>query len=351
MAVRSRSKQLAQLLTAVFACAAFAAGCGGGGGGTHATAPSGGGTSAATSGYTQGVITGFGTIHLGSGADEKIFHVEHAMLRRMDDDIAHDGLDDDEVLFRLGMKVEVFHDADSLEAREVRFMDDLEGPITAKPSTHAGATFDVLGVPVLVDGNTHFDDSMENTGLTLAGLSVGNVIELSGDMDANGVFHATFIEAKRVSASGRTFEIKGEIQDLSGSAPNQTFKVGGATLTMNSTSEIRDLGLGLSNGVFVEVKTQSTTAPFIVTRIEGLTGDMDEPENEVRGAEEASMEGFITNLTGASPNFSFTLGATHVTTSSVTTGLNLIHANAHIEAEGPVGAAGEIKATRIESRP
>jgi len=350
MAVRSRSILLAQSLTAAAACALFAAGCGGGGG-THSTAPSGGGTSAATSGYTQGAITAFGTIHLGSGADEKIFHVEHATLKRLDDGIEHQGLDDDGVMFRVGMKVEIFHDADSTEAREVRFMDDLEGPITAKPSTHAGATFDVLGLPVLVDANTHFDDSMESTGLTLGGLSVGNVIELSGDRDGNGVFHATFIEAKRVSAAGRTFEVKGDVAGLSGSAPNQSFTVNGVTFNMSSTSETRDLAVGLANGLFVEVKTTSTTAPFIVTRIEGLGGDMDEPENEVRGAEEASMEGFITNLTGSSPNFSFTLGDTHVTTSSATTGLNLIHANAHVEAEGPVGASGEIKATRIETRP
>src|SRR5262249_52962989 len=152
-------------------------------------------------------------------------------------------------------------------------------------------------------------------------------------------------------AAGRTFEIKGVVSDLSGSMPNQTFKVNGVTFNMTSTSEVRDLVLGLTNGLFVEVKTTSLTAPFIVTRIEGLTGDMEAPENEVRGADEASVEGFITDLTGASPNFSFTLGRTHVTTSSVTTGLNLIHANAHIEAEGPVGGAGEIKATRIETRP
>jgi len=230
-------------------------------------------------------------------------------------------------------------------------MDDLEGPITAKPSAHAGATFDVLGVPVLVDGNTHFDDSIGGSGLTLAGLTVGNVIELSGDFDASGVMHATFIEGEHASAAGRTFEIKGEVANLSGAFPNQTFTVNGATFTMNSTSQLHDM-VSLSNGVFVELKTTSTSAPFIVTRIEGLNGDFDEAENEVRGADEASVEGFVTGLTGSSPNFSFTIAGTHVTTSSATTvGLSLVHANAHIEAEGPVGANGEIKATRISARP
>ena len=72
----------------------------------------------------------------------------------------------------------------------------------------------------------------------------------------------------------------------------------------------------------------------------------------MRGADEASVEGFVTGLTGSSPNFSFTLAGTRVTTSSATTvGLSLVHANAHIEAEGPVGSTGEIKATRISARP
>src|SRR5262249_43941763 len=265
------------------ALALAAAGCGGSG---HAAGPAagGGGTSAGTSGFTQGVITAFGTIHMGSGSHEEVFDVDEAILKRLDDGLTHDRTGDDQVVFRVGMKVEVFHDADSTRATEVRFMDDIEGPITAKPSAHAGATFDVLGVPVLVDGQTHFDDTIEHSGLTLAGLTVGNVIELSGLFDANGVLHATFIEGEHASAAGRTFEVKGEVTGLAGTAPNQTFTVNGVTFTMNSSSELRDLATGLNEGTFVEVKTQSTSAPFVVTRIEGLAGDFEEVENEVRDA-------------------------------------------------------------------
>jgi hypothetical protein len=163
------------------------------------------------------------------------------------------------------------------------------------------------------------------------------------------VLHATFIE-RAPDATGRTFEIKGDISNLSGSVPNQTFAVNGVTFTMNSTSQVHDLA-GLSNGVGVEVKTQSTSAPFIVTRVEGLAGDFDEAENEVRGADEASVEGFIKNLTGSSPSFSFTISGTRVTTSATTVGLGLVVANAHVEAEGPVGTTGEIKARKTSARP
>jgi hypothetical protein len=95
MVVRPNSS----LTLALLAAAALVAGCGGGGG-THSTAPgTGGGTSAGTSGFTQGVITGFGTIHLGSGADERVFHVENAILKRVDDGIEHDSQNDDTDMF------------------------------------------------------------------------------------------------------------------------------------------------------------------------------------------------------------------------------------------------------------
>ena len=113
MAVRSVcSRSLGTIAAAFFVAAlvASAGGCGGGGG--RATGPGGVVPPASATGFTEGVITGFGTIHMGSGTNEKIFHVEDAVLERLDDGVRHDGLDDDQLVFRVGMKVEVFHDGD-----------------------------------------------------------------------------------------------------------------------------------------------------------------------------------------------------------------------------------------------
>ncbi len=342
--------RLLQLAGTALALGLLVGGCGGSS--SSSTAPAGGGTTAGTNGFTQGVITAFGTLHMGSGADERIFDTQSAVLKRLDDGVTHDRMNDDNTMFRVGMKVEVFHSADSSRAIEVHYMNDLEGPITAKPSATATATFDVLGVPVRVDGSTHFDDTMGGSGLTLAGLVVGNVLEVSGSFDAAGVLHATFIEGRHASGAGRTFEIKGKLANVAGTAPTQTFKVNGVDFVTDASTVLRDIGVGLANGVFVEVKTVSASAPFLVTRLEGLSGDFDSPENEVRGADKASVEGFVTGLTGTSPNFTFTLNGTQVTTSSATTvGLGLVSANAHIEAEGPVSASGQIQAIRISARP
>ncbi len=305
---------------------------------------------ATTTGFTRGVITGFGTIHLGTRPDEKVFHTEHAMLKRVDDGVAHNSMGDDSLVFRRGMEVEIHHSDGDSNAVEVRFMNDLEGPITARPSATAGATFDVLAVPVLVDANTNFDDSFGHSGLTLAGLAVGNVVEVSGSYDGNGVLHATFIEGKRATASGRTFELKGTIADLAGTAPNQTFTVAGAQFATDNTSTLRDFRAGLANGQFVEVKTLSTTEPFLVSRVELGSGDLEDSNQRVGRASKASVEGIVAGLTGASPNFTFTLDGTTIATSPATAGIGLVVANAHIEAEGPVDSQGVIHALRIAPR-
>jgi len=312
-------------------------------------------TSAGTTGFTSGVITGFGTLHLGTGQNEKVFDVRNAVMKRVDDNVvdhnaSHDAHEDN-VVFRIGMRVEIFHEMDDNNAVEVRFKDDLEGPITAKPSAVAGATFDVLGVPVNA-ANANFDDSLGNSGLTPAGLAVGDVIEVSGLFDNNGVLQATFIEGKKpaAQAAGRTFEITGTIDNVTGTAPTQVVTVHGVPFQLDANTNLHDMTSGLAIGMLVEIKTQSTTAPFLATKIESTAGDFENPENEIMNARKASVEGFVTGLTGTTPNFSFTLNGTSITTSSATTvGLGLVSPGAHIEAEGPV-AGGVIEATKIFSR-
>jgi len=346
--MKKATKYMFAIGTAVAAAFALSA-CGGGGGGMSGTT-----TSAGTTGFTSGVITGFGTLHLGTGQNEKVFDVRNAVMKRVDDNVvdhnANHDAHEDNVVFRLGMRVEIFHDADDNNAVEVRFKNDLEGPITAKPSAVAGATFDVLGVPVNA-ANANFDDSLGNSGLTLAGLAVGDVIEVSGLFDNNGVLQATFIEGEKTAAqaAGRTFEITGTIDNVTGTAPNQVVTVHGVQFQLDANTNLHDLTSGLAIGMMVEIKTQNPS-PFLVTKIEPTAGDFDNPENEIRNAAKASVEGFVTGLTGTTPNFSFTLSGTSVTTSSATVGLGLVSPGAHIEAEGPV-AGGVINATKISPRP
>src|SRR5262252_3833233 len=124
MALRLRTALVPGL--AVVALLAIMAGCGGS---SRSTGPmQGAGTSA--TGFTQGVISGFGTIHIGRGTSERVFHTEGATLTLYDDGVTHTGRGDDASMFRVGMKVKIYCDKDdSTRAHEVIFMNDLEGPI------------------------------------------------------------------------------------------------------------------------------------------------------------------------------------------------------------------------------
>lgn len=358
MALRSRTVLV--FCSSALALSALVAGCGS----SHSTAPLSTGDLSSATGLAQGVITGFGTIHFGRGTNERVYHTEGATLTLYDDGVTrYSGGEDDASMFKLGMKVKMYCDKnDSTHAREVIFMNDVEGPITAKPSGTSGATFDVLDVPVLADANTHFDDDISHghghshSGLTLDSLKVGNVVEVSGNFDANGILHATFVEAKSDSAAGQTFEIKGLITDLSGAPPTQTFKVHGASFTTDMNTHIDNLSMGLADSVFVQVKTMSTTSPFLATRVSGLESDDDhhghgegddDNDHNHHHVQNAEVEGFVTGLTGTSPNFSFMLDMKNVVTSSATKGLSLVMANAHIEVKGPVDSTGTIMAQKI----
>ena len=347
----ARPHSLLVLSLAALALLVFMAGCGTS---SNSTAPGAGGSAIVTGGgFTQGVITRFGTIHLGSGANERVFHTEGATLSRLDDGVSRQGRGDrdDNDMFHAGMKVKIYCDRDdSVHARKVTFMNDLEGPITAKPSAKAGATFDVLGVGVLVDANTRFDDRFEDMGGTVDSLMVGNLIELSGDFDASDVLHATFIRFIRDTTRARdTFEIKGDILNLAGSPPTQTFSVHGAQFTTDMNTRIVDKGV-LADSMFVKVSTKSTTSPMLATRVDDLSDDDHrDSRHDVHDSERASVEGFITGLTGSSPNFSFTVDGTHVTTTSATRGLSNVVANKRIEVHGLVDATGAIVAAKISS--
>src|SRR5690349_20738584 len=97
-----------------------------------------GGTTAGTTGFTRGVITAFGSVHLG----DKVFTTSATTIRkRLDDGPDNIPGSDDATTFRKGMVVEVCHKSGDLNAVEIQFKDDLEGPVTdVTDATH----FDVL---------------------------------------------------------------------------------------------------------------------------------------------------------------------------------------------------------------
>jgi Domain of unknown function (DUF5666) len=220
-------------------------------------------------------------------------------------------------------------------ATSIEFNAAVEGPVQSIDAT--AGTLVVLGQTVKVSASTSFDDNLQPA--SLAGISAGMVVEVSGFRDANGVIHATRIEAKNAT---EPFELTGEVANLDDAAKH--FAIGTQVVDYSS-AQLDDLpGGALANGLTVEVKGQlDANGVLLATRVEGKPDDM-QGNNE----DEARVEGLITRFASATD---FDVNGQAVTTTANTRFENGTSAdlalNVRVEVEGEV-RNGVVQAEKIE---
>lgn len=286
--------------------------CGGGGGGSTAGGPGTGNEppQAATS-YTQGPITGFGSVIVaGVRFDDSTAEV-------LDDNGGRRSRSD----LKLGMVVQL--DAGAVDpasatavARRVRWAHELVGPVGNIDLP--GSTVQVLGQTVLVTGNTVFDSTLAGG---LQALGSGAVVEVHGILDsANVRIVATRIEPR---PGATVFSLRGAVVGLDSSA--KTFRIGDALIAYGGLAAA-DVPSGLADGAIVRVQLQTAqvNGAWVATR---LAGGLRLPEGATA---DARVEGAITALTS--------------TASFVINGLAVNAANASF----PDGTAGLVLGARVE---
>ncbi|HEX7888654.1 MAG TPA: DUF5666 domain-containing protein [Ramlibacter sp.] len=246
--------------------------CGGGGGGGGGGVVGGGGVdTGGTGSFMAGRISGFGSIIVnGVRFDDRAARVVDE-----DDDGRAMGPGD----LRLGMVVRVLAGATTAgtggglptaTATAITIESEIKGPVESKT---APDTLVVFGQTVKVDAATVFD------GTTFAAIAVGNILEVSGFLGANGVVTATRIERENAA---NEFKVRGFIADLDPVA--QTFRIG--TAIFNFASAARLPATPLANGQFVRVRTQTVrnaAGQWVVNRIDlrqAVEQDRDEAEVE-----------------------------------------------------------------------
>ncbi|HKE44515.1 MAG TPA: DUF5666 domain-containing protein [Steroidobacteraceae bacterium] len=276
----------------------------------------------------MGTISGFGSVFVNG--------VEFSTASA---NITIDGRRGSESELRVGQVVRVSGriDADGRHgtATSIDFDDAVEGPVASIDA--AAGTLVVLGQTVKVDATTSFDDNLQPA--SLAGIAVGMVIEVSGMRDAQGVIHATRIEAKAANAQ---VEVTGEVANLDEAA--KRFDIG--TLTVDySAAQLDDLPGGVpANGLTVEAKgTLDANGVLLATRIEGKQQDMPGDDDD-----QAKLEGLITRFVSATD---FDVNGQAVTTSANTefergTSADLA-LNVRVEVEGEL-LNGVVQATKVE---
>jgi len=312
----------------------LAAGCGGGSSGgaapdTPTTPPVGG---IGRTGIAQGPISTFGSVvvngvHYDTSA--AVFTVNGAS-----------GSQDD---LSVGQVITVSGTIDdngtSGDADTVNFDDNVKGPVQSIDT--AASQVVVLGQTVLIGPETSFDDSISPA--SIAGLSVGDIIEVSGLVDASGRITATRIESK---PAGTEFEVLGVVSNLD--SANFRFNINDLVVDYSNATLDNFTGGQISNGDLVEAKgtTLSANDELEASRVELKNGLPD-----VVDGDHIEIQGFITRFVSAQDfdvtSFPITTTASTVYEGGVEADLGL---NIKVEVEGDVNANGVLVATKVDIR-
>jgi hypothetical protein len=200
-------------------------------------------------------------------------------------------------------------------------------------------TLTIGGLVVHVDANTMFDDSIP--GGTLAGIVVGDRIEVHGFASATGDAQATRIE--KADAGDNESELTGPLSGLDTVA--KRFTVGTMVVDYSTATLERFPSTGPANGDLVEVKgtTLNGDGSLKATLVQKEDGGIDGKDGD--GAE---LEGLVTRFVSPAD---FDVNGQKVTTAAATVYVGGTVADlkmdARVEVEGALDANGTLVAAKI----
>ncbi len=286
----------------------------GGGGDTNVAGGGIGGT-----GMSSGPISAFGSIFV-NGIE---FETDDTI-------IIVNGQETTESDLKIGMVVQVEGTIDpnsnTGNASRISFNENVKGPIQEIDDD----TLIVLGQTVTVDRLTVLDSIIEVTEL-----KVGDVVNVSGLVDAEGTIHATRIVRESSIAE---FEIVGQVEQLD--LAKQTFVIGSLTIDYSHVLILEVSGGVLNNGLMVEVKGQFAGAfPDDVLMASSVQTEDDFLSGEVGTI--IDIAGFITRFNN---RFDFEVAQLSVTTTAQTVFLfgnaDDLALDVKVEVEGKLDANG-----------
>jgi hypothetical protein len=291
--------------------------CGGGGGvGTGGTG--------AVAGYSNGPITGYGSIIVNG------VHFDESAATVLDDDgapLSRDAL-------KLGMTVQI--DSGTIDntaltatALTVNVYCDVLGPVSA--SNLATGVVTVLGQPVQITQSTLFDASLS---AGQSALTVGQVVEVYAIYDpVAGTYAARLVQP---AGSVSHYKVRGQVQGLN--TATRTFQVGSQTFTYASGAQ----PAGLSNGATLKLTVATTPDDQGRWVLSGASQGQRAPANGV----EAEIEAVVSSYTSLSQ---FTVGGVVVDASAaqISPSGSSVAAGVRVEVEGTM-SAGVLVATKVD---
>lgn len=302
-------------------------------------------TTSAAKKTTSGQITGFGSVFV-NGVEYDTASASVAMK----------GAASAESNLKIGMVVKVNGSLNANGttgvASTVSFADEAEGFVTGLFDS-VTSTLKVMGQTVHITKDTIIDSDIVGTAApTAATLAVGDRVEVSGYSAANGEIYATRIALKPAATE---IELKGVVSALD--AVNKHFMLG-ALLVNYDTATILNVGTGLVDGLYVEVKFLSANAlvglqSISPTLLASKIAIEDDGKKGEQGAEdeEGEVQGTITS---GLVNSAFTLNGQAITVNSATkyedgktNSTADIVVGLKAEVEGSYNASGDLVATKV----
>jgi hypothetical protein len=275
------------LLAALFTALTLVA-CGGGGGGDT--------TTASTNTFSQGAITGFGSIFVNGVRYDN----SQAKVNNDDDEDSPEQHSNDDL--KLGMHVTILGNSGSGTdtASIISFGSQLKGPVqtitasitsgTGTATVTTGGSLVILGQTVIVGTNTVFDPISLPGGF--ASILPKDVLEVHGHLDAA----ANTLTATRINREdgANKYKITGNVSNLD--AGSKSFKIGSENFSYLNIDPTK-LSVTLANSITVKVTlatTQTTTGTWNATRIKPAAKKVQGDKNK------AEIEGMITAFTSTS---------------------------------------------------
>ncbi|RUO76937.1 DUF5666 domain-containing protein [Idiomarina seosinensis] len=239
----------------------------------------GGGGDSGSSVYSEGVITGFGSVYVNG----QRYRSGNANIAVGNNPAA------EEADLKVGMVVSVAAssagDGEDPEASDIRYEEHLQGAVTFIDTEQE--TLDVLGQQVVFNDLTEFD------GTELSTLAVGDIVEVSGYINDDGDFYATRIE---LETDADEFNIKGTISSLDTDA--QTFAINALTINY-SGAEFDDMSADdLADGLYVKVEGENfdeETTTLTATTIENKEQNLD----DIDDVDEIKIAGIVSDYNEA----------------------------------------------------
>ena len=308
-------------------------GCGGGGGGGSSGGgnPPTGGIDRGGKTVSQGPINGFGSVIVNG--------VRYSTTGAVITINSRPGVESD---LRVGQVVRVQGKVDTNgttgTATHIDYNAEVEGPVQSIDL--AASRLVVLGQTVQVGPATSFDDRIVPR--SLAGLAIGDRVEVSGLVAATGVIAATRIERKAASAS---VEVKGTASGVDIAARRLRI---GQLLVDYSAAQLDNFPAGQpANGDVLEASGQLDAAGVLLaSRLERRSASLGGAVND-----KAELEGLVTRFVSTAD---FDVAGQRVVATAGTsyeggTAANLA-LNASVEVKGAFDAAGRVVADKIEFR-